>query len=182
MSEVRAESEFSRPIDLAELGDDEMVVEIAADADERAALARRYDLRALDALRARIWLRRGEGGTVHLRADFAATLTQTCVVSLEPVPAEIEDHVEIVFAPRGAAPREELAVIVAAEGAEPPEPLPPGALDVGEVIAEHLGLALDSYPRRRGAVFDAAGWASRGPRDEGEDSPFAVLRKLKAEG
>ncbi len=55
-----------------------------------------------------------------------------------------------------------------------PEWLEGDEIDMGEVVAEHLGLYLDPYPSRPGVVFS--------PQDEADPapaSPFAVLRDSK---
>ena len=55
------ESEFARPIAVDRLGSDERTYDIEADAVERAALARRFDLLAIDGLTAHLRLRRLAG-------------------------------------------------------------------------------------------------------------------------
>jgi len=59
-----------------------------------------------------------------------------------------------------------------------PEPLLGETLDIGEVVAEQFGLALDPYPRKTGVEF---GVDTARPND-GDDrgSPFEVLRGLTA--
>jgi hypothetical protein len=56
---------------------------------------------------------------------------------------------------------------------EPPEPLQDGAIDLGAVATEFLILAVDPYPRRPGAVFDAP------PAGDPAAHPFAALAALK---
>ncbi len=41
------------------------------------------------------------------------------------------------------------------EGAEAPEPVPDGWIDLGELAAEQLGLAIDPYPRKPDAAVPA---------------------------
>ena len=57
-----------------------------------------------------------------------------------------------------------------------PELLDGEEIDVGEVVAEHLGLNLDPYPRRAGVVFSAEDDDEEGSK---RVSPFAVLSDLK---
>jgi hypothetical protein len=62
--------------------------------------------------------------------------------------------------------------------AELPEPLPSsGKLDLGEILAEELSLALDPYPRSPAADRLLAELEAR---DRGEaGSPFGVLASLR---
>ncbi len=170
--------EFSRCCSLADLGVDERTVEIAASAAERAALASRFGLVALDALAARLRLKRLAGGAVRLDARFTARVVQSCVVTLEPVGGALDECFEVLFVAAGAEAAE---VDVAAEGEAAPEPLSGDSIDLGEVVAEHLGLALDPYPRRPGVVFEGLDAGCRGATAGPTDSPFAALQSLKGE-
>ncbi len=171
---METEFEFSRPFALAGLGDGEAVVEIAANPGERAALARRFGLVALGALTATVRLRRGGNGAVELDVRCVAEVVQSCVVTLEPVAARLRDAWSMSFAPPASAALHEVTVAPSEE--DEPEPLRGDTVDVGEVVAVHVGLILDPYPRRPGAVFDAP------PAEESDDvpaaSPFAALRDL----
>ena len=80
MAGTLTESEFSHPVPVDELGEGEMVIEIAADAEERAALAQRFGLLALDRLAATVRLKRVDRESVRFVADFAAEVVQACVV------------------------------------------------------------------------------------------------------
>ncbi len=173
----RVVNEFPRDFDVTELGDDEAVVEIVADAGERAALARRFGLAALGSLAATVRLKRS-GGVVRLSAHFVADVVQRCVVTLEPVASRIEQEIGLLFAPATEAAVE---VDVDAEGDDDSsEPLSGDTIDIGEIVAEHLGLNLDPYPRRGGVLFSAE---APGEFDEGAaaaESPFDVLRNFKS--
>ncbi len=177
MAETSTESEFSHPVLVNELGEDEMVIEIEADTEERVALANRFGLLALDRLAATVRLKRVDRESVRFIADFAAEVVQACVVTLEPVAERIEDRVELLFSPPASS---EVPVVVVRLGDDEPEPLGGEAIDVGEIVAEHLGIALNPYPRRRGAVFTGL---DAGAGDDGAvDSPFAALQDRLRDG
>jgi uncharacterized metal-binding protein YceD (DUF177 family) len=176
------EPELSRPVRLDEPGALDRDYRIEATPDERAALARRFDLRALESLRARVRLEEAaEGGAlVRLDAALEAAVVQTCVVTLEPVPAHITATFRRLYDPQGmpaAEPGEE--EFLALDADEPPEPLAGGLLDLGEAVAEQLALELDPFPRAPGVDFH--GFATES-LDSGEkpapDGPFAGLAKL----
>lgn len=163
--------EFSRPVAAHTLPRSGREVTIEADAAERAALARRFGLIALDRLRAQFRLRPGAGGTIAVHGTLSAAVVQRCVVTLDPLPAEIEEEVEAVFADAPAGPDADEIEIdpLAAEV----EPLVDGRIDLGELAAQHLSLALDPYPRSPDAppLEDAPE-----PPAEGMRRPFAVLK------
>lgn len=145
---------------------------IEADAKERAALARRFDLLDLPALSAKGSLEVfDKGRRARLSATLTADVVQACVVTLAPVPAHVEETFTVAYDRRGAAPE---AVDFDPLADDLPDPLPAAGVDVGEAVAEHLGLALDPYPRAPGARLKE-GEAPKAARE----TPFSVLRRLK---
>ena len=172
-AEHTEKAEFPRPVDLARIGDTGTRMTIEANAAERAALARRFDVQAIDSLRAELELRRvrGGGAAVKLTGRVAAEVTQSCIVTLEPVKQHVEEDFEVVYSDDVT---DEQSAIGAASDIAWPEPLPEGALDVGEAVAEQLSLALDPYPRAPGVAVEAR-WTG----EDGAAKPFAALGKLK---
>lgn len=167
-------SELSRRVAAADVGERPLTVEIAASPDERRALAERFGLAALDRLEGRARLSRapargGGGHVLRVEIEFAAEAAQTCVVTLEPAPARLAESGLVVEFAAGPEPRE---VVLPPEGGDPPEPLEGDSVDVGELLAQQFGLALDPYPRAPGAEFAAA--------DESAPArPFAALAALR---
>jgi uncharacterized metal-binding protein YceD (DUF177 family) len=169
-----AAGEFSRPIDLERVAESEVVHDIAATAEERAALAARFGLLAIDQLEARIRLRRTRGRTeLRLVGRIRADVTQACVVTLAPVEATVDEEFTVLY---GTAPVTS-DVDIDPEANALWEPLPAGPLDVGELVAQELVLALDPYPRASGAVLDPGLNPPVVP--EPKVNPFAVLAKLR---
>lgn len=162
--------EFSRTVGVTTVPRGGRTVMIEADAAERAALAERFDLVALDALQARFTLEPGNGGTVIVHGMLSAAAVQRCVVTLDPLPAMIEEKIDAVFAD-AASGHDRIEIEVDPLAAEI-EPLIDGRVDLGELAAQHLSLALDPYPRSPDAPA---------PADEPEPlvetlRPFAVLK------
>ncbi len=167
------EPEFSRPIGLDELQDGEICRTIEADEAERAALAARFDLIAVEALQASVRVRRVSGGPlVRVSGRLRADVIQRCVVTLAPLPAHIEEDFIETFGPSGyRAPEGE-------PESDLPEVFDDNGIDVGELVAQLLLLSLDSYPRSPGAEV-----AQEARPDElgGDRSrPFAALGELMA--
>ncbi len=175
----RPAPEFSRAVPVESLADGETVIDLEADADERAALARRFGLLALDSLTAKVGLTPVDGGLVRVHGTLAAKVTQACVVTLEPVTTRVEGSFQRLYGTD--APEEAGGLIADADAEESPEPFTHGAVDVGEAVAEQLALELDPFPRAPGAAFDgfSNGSKSVGDDDTGDAGPFAVLARLK---
>lgn len=175
MSEV----EFHRPHRLDQIGAGASNEAVTAGPGERAALARRFDLQAIDALDARYTLRR-EGSGVHATGHLSAKVVQSCVVTGDPVPAVIEEAFEIRFLPEGEAGEE----IELSEDECDTVFFTGGAIDLGETAAETLALALPPFPRSAGAsdTLRAAGVISEDEAEAlrtKEASPFGALAALK---
>jgi len=171
-------AEFSRIVRINELGDGARERLIEADADERAALARRFGLRGIDRLEARLHVVPEAGGAL-VRGQLVADLVQACVATEEDVPARID----LPFAVRyvrglddhaGADDEVELS-----EADCDVLPLEDERIDLGEAVAQTLALNLDPYPRAPDA--DAV-LRDLGVLREDEAGPFAALRGLKTGG
>lgn len=166
-------SEFSRPVAVDRLPPGESLHEISATAEERAALARRFSLLALDRLEARVRLTRLAGGLVRLEAELAADVVQECAVTLAPVNSRVAERFTLLY---GAA-QDEAAEISLSGEAELVEPLEGGIIDIGEAVAQQLSLAIDPFPRAPGATEPAQGAEAAKP-----PSPFAALAKWRQKG
>ncbi|MBF0334332.1 MAG: DUF177 domain-containing protein [Alphaproteobacteria bacterium] len=170
-----AEPEFSRPVRVGSLPPGGRTYAIEAKPDERAALAKRFDLISLDSLKATLRLR-PVGRQVRLEGDLSAEVTQRCVVTLEPIEATVEERFEMCYAEGEGDEDERFSerdIVVEYEGEDVPDPIVGGMIDIGEAVAEHLALALDPFPRKPEARFT-------GVEEEGDErSPFAVLKSLE---
>jgi uncharacterized metal-binding protein YceD (DUF177 family) len=160
--------EFTRPVDVGRLPSGGAVYDLKATPAERAALAGRFDLLALDRLEAEVRLERLAGGLLRLSAALRADVVQACVITLEPVHDRIDEPFTLLY--RAGAEAGETAMVLSG-ASELVEPLPSDILDIGEAVAQQLSLALDPYPRAAGAIGAAS--------EEGRVSPFAALAKWK---
>jgi uncharacterized metal-binding protein YceD (DUF177 family) len=178
---MTAGGELARPLVVADIGAEPILFDVVAAADERAALARRFDLLALESLTGRVAVRRaaardGSGEVIRVRIDLDAAVVQRCVVTLEPVASSVSEvGAEVEFALAGESGEAAREIAFSLEDADPPEPLASDSIDIGELVAEHLALAITPYPRSQGATLDV-------PRESGEEqrqSPFSVLAQLR---
>jgi len=166
---------WSVPIPVADIPDSGRRVELSADEPTRTALAKAAGLLSLPRFDAAFDLTRKGRDGVHVIGWISATVEQTCVVSLEPLRNELEEQVDLIFAPKvdGMAQAGPATVLVPSESEDVPEALNSGVIDLGAVATEFLILGIDPYPRKPGAVFD-----SPLPPDAA-GHPFAALASLK---
>lgn len=183
--------EFSRVVHADRVQSGETIA-ITADAAERRALAERFELEEIGSLTAALRLDRVRGGRmIRVSGRLEADVVQTCVVSLEAVPARVEERFAALFAPEDMVPEldESFEIDPVTLEDETPEPMDHGRIDLGELTAQHLSLALDPYPRAPGIAFDGpaeheapAEGAAELVLEEAEPerpNPFAALAKLK---
>lgn len=164
--------EFSRPERIDAIGDGERRITIAADAAERAAVATRFGLLAIDRLEATLTVRRENGG-VEVRGTVSAAVTQACSITGDPLPVSIDEPVALQFVESLDGGEE----VELGEDALDTIEIEGGAIDLGEAAAETMALALDPFPRspRAAAVLKEAGVI-----DEQEFKPVTALSGLKA--
>lgn len=165
--------EFSRRIGLDTLGAGAASHAIEADAAERAALAERFGLKAIERLIASAEVRR-DGKTVYARGHVDARVTQSCVVTDEPVDNTIDADFDLRFVPE-EAPQNEEEIELSAEECETLV-YEGGGIDLGEAVAQTMALELDPFPRSENAptALKEAGVIS-----EEEAGPFGALKGLR---
>ncbi|MEQ1577100.1 MAG: DUF177 domain-containing protein [Hyphomicrobium sp.] len=137
------------------------------------------DVLSVDAFETRYTITPQSGDCFLLTGGYTARLTQACVVTLEPVPQILDEAFSISFCPPNRIPEP--------EGKERPvldvpdvEVLTGDEIEVGRVLFELLGAAIDPYPRKAEAEFS---WndPKSGPDVAEKLNPFAALSKLKNE-
>ncbi|MEO1103491.1 MAG: DUF177 domain-containing protein [Pseudomonadota bacterium] len=160
---------LSRPVGVRRLHKEEHI-SLAATEEERAAIAQELELLALDSLTAELTVRPWRSEGVRVEGVVRGSLTQPCSITLEPVPATVEEAIDVRLHP-DAAPTS--TVDVDPDAPDPPEPLESDFVDVGAIALEHFVLGIDPYPRAPGATFEEEF------DEEKEPSPFAALAALK---
>ena len=146
-------------------------------ADEANELARDVDVLSIDNLDVHYRIRPRPAGVFSMTGKLKATLTQECVVSLDPIRATIDEPIDVEFRPPAHMPKAQEGEREALAVAEI-EPIEHQKLMVGRVIKETLAASIDPFPRKDGAAFN---WQDE-PADENDEaatSPFAALAKLK---
>ena len=168
------------PVAVAQIPETGLHRDIAADQAVRHAVAETGGLREVLSVQASFDVIPGSGGRFHVTGHVRARIGQTCVVTLEEIENDIDEPIDLIFAPSEQVPQLAALVDEAAESDEdtpdPPEPIENGTIDLGRIATDALYLAVDPYPRKPGAVFEPLVEAA-----DPEDHPFAALRALKAE-
>ena len=149
-------------------------LDLAAGADERAAIAGRLGLVSLDCLKAHASFNR-DGLEIRACGRIQASLQQPCVATGEPVREHIDEPFELLFVPEPRPDRAESEIELSEEECD--TILYDGsAIDFGTAVADTLALAMNPYPRcaEADAILKEAGVLS-----ESEAGPFAALGRLR---
>jgi hypothetical protein len=166
---------WSAPLDVETIPDTGLHRDIAASPEICAAVAKLADVREVSQLKASFDLSRA-GEVVHVSGRVTARIGQNCVVTLDPLESDLDEPIDVLFAPvqpeRSAAGEEHRRK---AEG-ELPEPLIDGMIDLGAIATEFLVLGIEPYPRKEGVEFSPPEVEPDGPH------PFAALAALKKHG
>jgi uncharacterized metal-binding protein YceD (DUF177 family) len=157
--------ELHRPVTIDRVDNTGLDMSVEANEAECSALAVRMKLPDMRSLTCDFHLEREFAGAFLAHGHLRARVVQTCVVSLEDFTNLIEEHFAVRLVPEGQ------------ESDDDPEsldeiPYHGETIDLGEVAAEQLALALDPYPRAPGAELPTL-------PDDAEWQPFAALDALR---
>lgn len=179
---------YSFKVTAAQVVDKDQTVTVRPSDQERAAIAKAYDLDGIESLAAELLLKPYRKAGLRVAGTVSAKIKQTCVVSLEPFVQDVTLDVDRTFEPHSSRPRkirdlnEDGEIEIDLETLDPPDVMIDGVLDLGAVICEELALALDPFPRKPGVEFEGAGDDEEeldGSVEETKPSPFAALGALK---
>ncbi|OGN51095.1 MAG: hypothetical protein A2352_09595 [Caulobacterales bacterium RIFOXYB1_FULL_67_16] len=140
------------------------------DAETRKRIARALDLQGLEDFVVEIAVAPTPSTREWtMKGRVTAHAVQTCGLTLEPLPVEVDRRFSIQLAEAEPQQTEEIEVTLDEEDADLIED---GKIDLGQYAVEQLVLSLDPFPRKPGAEFVQ-------PEEPGEISPFAALKALK---
>lgn len=169
--------EWSRPERLDAIGEGERVVAITAEEEERRALAARFGLLDIVRLTARLAVRREPAG-IRVAGQVEGEVVQACAITGAPLTATIDEPVLLRFVEPAADEEEQELSADAIDTVD----LDGGAIDLGEVAAETMALAIDPFPRspEAAAVLRRAGVLSE--EEAASLGPLGGLKDLLARG
>ena len=169
---------WSLPIAVVQIPETGLERDIEATPEERKGIAALGGLVSVGVAKGELLLMPVKGGTVHVTGRVWGKVEQTCVVTLDPLAADFEEEIDVIFAPPSQI--RELAESVDEdtesdeETPDPPEPIENGMIDLGKLATDALFLGLDPYPRKPDAVFEPVVEVP-----DPEEHPFAALKALK---
>ena len=173
--------EFSRLLKARQLPAAALVLE--ANDEERAALAQRFGLPAVHSLRAEVSLEQ-DGKAIRATGALAARIEQNCAISGEEFEVVINEPLALRFVEEGRiAPAlsedEEIEIELSPDDCDEIE-YSGESFDLGEAVAQSLGLAIDPYAE--GPNADAARKEAGITGDDAPSGPLAdALRALKGD-
>jgi Large ribosomal RNA subunit accumulation protein YceD len=169
---------WSVPVAVLQIPESGVHRDLEAGAAERAAMAEVAGLREILSASASFDVTPDKGGRFHVVGRVQAKIGQTCVVTLDPIENDINEPIDLIFAPPEQIPVLADLVDDAAESdseiPDSPEPIENGVIDLGRLATDVLFLAIDPYPRKPDAMFEPVVTAP-----DPEDHPFAALKALK---
>jgi uncharacterized metal-binding protein YceD (DUF177 family) len=184
-------SEWPYFLDVEDIGARPLEVRFSADEDAARALSRRFAVEGLENVLADLTVHPVQGGVVHVTGQVGARIRQLCIVTQDPIETEVSEPVEGWFADQSRA----LSFVKAkkdrdlAKGhaeleilgeAEDPEPILNGRIDLGELAAQHLSLAIPLFPRKPGAVSPLTDEDIKAGKPlSGRKNPFEALKDWK---
>jgi uncharacterized metal-binding protein YceD (DUF177 family) len=172
-AKAAARTPWSFPVRRDDVPETGLHLDLVADEATRTAVAGVADVQGLPRLTATFEVAR-QGGGLKVTGEVAATVEQTCVVSLEPMTSELVEPIDLAFVPPRAEERADATEEALDPGAaDETEPLVDGVADLGVVATEFLLLAIDPHPRKPGVEFEP-------PKvEDSVANPFAALAALK---
>ncbi len=185
-----ARPEWPHPVDADKIGTTPLKIRISPSPEELKRLTKRMSVTEISDLVAELVLSRDSGrNVVFVSGRVRAVVTQSSVVSGKPVKSEIDESFEAWYADHDEAvsfakAKQERLVREGAgdfpfmEESEDPEPIVDGKIDVGELAAQYLSLAINLYPRAEGESFELAADAPKAG-EEVYENPFAALKDWK---
>jgi uncharacterized metal-binding protein YceD (DUF177 family) len=149
-----------------------------ATGEEAKTLASELEIEAIDKLTVTYRIMPALKARLAMKGILQATVTQNCVVTLEPVISKVSVPLDIVFSSDkiAALPEDEIGLDDLDRPDE--EPIENGQIDIGRIVVEELMSGLDPYPRREDANFD---WTDE-KAAAAATNPFAALSRLKSSG
>src|SRR5689334_23340123 len=93
---------FSYLVKVGHVSANPVEVRLEADEKERKALAESWDILAVDEMRAELQINRWKKDGIRVKGRVRAKIVQACVVTLEPVPSDIDEQFEQIFVPENS--------------------------------------------------------------------------------
>ncbi|WP_135077794.1 DUF177 domain-containing protein [Terasakiella sp. SH-1] len=172
--------DFSHPFAVDKLGPNPKKIHLKATQEECQALSERFNLTEMIFLKVEAVLQRLSGKKIECRFTGACQIEQECVVTFKPIETLIELEFTRLYDSSLARQNDEKEVEIDIESTDELDPIIDGVIDLGNAVAEELGLEIDLYPRADGTAYTEYGAGPEITEEEIEsNNPFAVLAEMK---
>jgi len=180
-------NELSREIKIDHIDSRNHIEKITASEDECDALSQRFDVQSIESLTAEIkTIQESDHLTYHVTGHVTAKIQQKSVISGVLITYEIAEDIESWFVNHdNVTPFDKSKLQKSGDDdgfempdeRDDPEIIKDGVIDVGEVCAQFLGLAIDQFPKE--GDEEAGDYIEVKP-EGAKPNPFAKLAELKA--
>lgn len=165
-------------VSVARLPQNGMPVKLTANDKELKLLAKAHDLVSVTSFSADLLVKKWRKDGVKITGTVKASVVQSCIVTLEPIHAVVENEIDTLFVPENSklarAPlTTQGEIVIDYDGPDMPETFVGDTIDVGALAEEFFELGIDPYPRKEGASFDSI--IETEEVIEKKPSPFAKL-------
>ena len=192
LKEELTEQEWSHFFDIEDMDGDHMALSIEASEEECEDIARRVKINEIKDVKADIQILKQSGAaSYHVKGTVLATVIQECVVTLEPIETQIKEPLEGWFADKertvsfAVAKRQREGVrnngeVEIMAESDDPEPLIEGVIDLGELVTQHISLAIPAYPHKEGVEYEVTDDKFKLDDDSPlKKNPFEALKDWK---
>lgn len=151
--------------------------ELKPDAAARSELASKLGIRGIKKLSLTGEVQPDGAHDLRLEASLGATVVQNCVVTTDPVTTRIDELVHRRYLADMPEPQADEVEMPEDETADPL----PEILDLAQIMAEALALALPPWPRAEGVdpVDISVTEPGKTPLTDDDMRPFAALKALR---
>ncbi|MBL1148334.1 MAG: DUF177 domain-containing protein [Pseudomonadota bacterium] len=166
---------LSEIIRLADIDTKEKTFVIKATEGDCKELAARLHILEIADVQAKLTLKRVRKHMIELSGKLSCEAVQECVVTLEPVKTVIDTEFDITFSEEEQELAEDTLMPDLAL-----EPVEGDVIDLGEIVAQQISIALPDYPRAEGVAFEGHIEAPEAllPPEQRTSRPFATLLKV----
>jgi uncharacterized metal-binding protein YceD (DUF177 family) len=167
----QSSGEFSCIIDLEHILHNQGCYSVDASLFQREALSKRFSIKSIELFSVNIEVSKNAVDTrgYFISGNLSAKITQKSIVSLQDVP----ENIDLDFAVRVFDRGYQEHILEEQENEQDIELSDDDKIDIGEIAAQYLLLAINPYPRLEGEKFDSERYS------ELSDSPFAELQKIR---
>lgn len=147
-----------------------------ANETEKKALAAQLDIPSVESCQVQWTIKPWRKTGVRVIGALHASVTQTCSVTLEPVPGEVTEDIDVrltteerlISGHTADKHAQNEALEFDPEDRDPPELFDGARIPLGDIAYEHLALGLEPYPRAAEVAFDGFESVGKGASPEVE--------------